>query len=287
MTRRRTDQRAALEVEVLRALFDAGAPVPRVLAFDGTWLVQEDLGARRLSQVLAGATEAETERRLDPALFALARVHGAGRIAGLERRVVAIGNTADWLHRLIAAPERLGARLGLGAPTLDRDALAAWLTVDRPRFIKWDARPGNAAVTGDGVVAWFDWEHCGCRSPLDDLAWLLGDEYTPYWPAVEDRLLDRYVPAFAAVSDPEAARGYLGAFGTLHMCVRLALIVANKGDGPWWDAEYCLAHDKVGVTQEMARRTCERAGIWSRRSPLTAPLGPWLAAVAARVGGGA
>jgi len=29
---------------------------------------------------------------------------------------------------------------------------------------------GGAA---DGGVAWIDWEHCGARDALDDLAWLL------------------------------------------------------------------------------------------------------------------
>ena len=54
VTRRRHAARAALEAGVLGELHAAGAPVPKVLAFDGAWLIQEDLGQRRLTSVLDG-----------------------------------------------------------------------------------------------------------------------------------------------------------------------------------------------------------------------------------------
>ncbi len=280
VTRRRKSPRAQLEVEVLRRLYGAGAPVPRVLGFDGTWLIQEDLGVRRLSTALANSEPSDGEQLLDSALFSLARVHRAARIAGLNRAVATIGSTPDWLRRLVETPARLGMRLGLPAPEVDLDQLGEQLGVGTPQFVKWDARPGNAVISESGVIAWFDWEHCGCRNPLDDLAWLVGDEYTPHWSAVEERLFERYVPAFADGADSGASRSYLAAFGTLHMSMRLALIVSKKGAGPWWDAAQCISQDKVGVTLEMARRTCARAGTWSLRSHLTAELGPWFEAIA-------
>ena len=50
-------------------------------------------------------------------------------------------------------------------PELDEPSLIALLRVKTPAFIKWDARPGNAIVNKNGTITWFDWEHCGCRSP--------------------------------------------------------------------------------------------------------------------------
>ena len=84
----------------------------------------------------------------------------------------------------------------------------------------------------DTSVRWIDWEHCGCRDPLDDLVSLLCDEYTPDWPDVEGRLLAHFLPAFVGGSSTDDASDYLATFGALHSCVRLALILEEKADGP-------------------------------------------------------
>ena len=283
VTRRKHRARAELEVVVLRELHARGAGVPRVVAFDGTWMVQEDLGERRLSQALAGAAEAESEKWLGAALDSLARIHQAGRAAGLEVHVPRIGAKSEWLLKLVETPKRLGDFLSLPAPDLPVPELVDRLGFRRPQFIKWDARPGNAATLEDGSVAWFDWEHCGCRNGLEDVAWLLGDEYVPDRAGVEDRLLERFLPVFAGESDPNDSRGYLAIFGTLHMCVRLALILSTKGQGPWWDWEYCLKHDKVAVTAATARKTCLRAARWAGKLAVTEALVPWLEAVSRRL----
>ena len=96
-TRRESLERAKLEAEVLRALAERGAPVPRILAFDGTWLIQEDLGPNTLTRALADADEAEGERLLDRALESLHRIHAAGMEAGLPELVYKIGSKPDWL----------------------------------------------------------------------------------------------------------------------------------------------------------------------------------------------
>ena len=284
VTRRKHRARADLEVRVLRELHARRASVPEVLAFDGTWMVQEDLGERRLSQALAGAAEAESEEWLTAALDSLARIHQAGRAAGLEARVPRIGTKAEWLLTLVETPRRLGDHLSLPAPDLPVPELMDRLEFRRPRFIKWDARPGNAATLEDGSVAWFDWEHCGSRNGLEDMAWLLGDEYVPDRAGLEDRLIERYLPVFAGETDPDDSRGYLAIFGTLHMCVRLALILSTKGQGPWWEWEYCLKHDKVAVTAAAAQRTCLRAARWAAKLAVTEALVPWLEAVSQRLG---
>ncbi|MDA1100096.1 MAG: phosphotransferase [Proteobacteria bacterium] len=282
ITRRRHAGRAELETEVLRELKQQGAPVPAIIARDGKWIVQEHLGEVRLSEAIDAASPAARRVLLRAATESLIALHQAGRRAGLERRVILIGKNPSWLETLVDMPLRIGEYLAMPTPALPREAVMARLVVEKPAFIKWDARPGNAAVRPDGTVAWFDWEHCGCRAPLDDLGWLLGDEWSPDDPLGEGDLLEIYLADFAG-DKPAAARDYLMTFGTLHMCVRLSLILSRKDDGDWWDRGYCLVGDKIGVTLQEATKVAGRAGRWSAASSLLAPLSPWFKDIADRV----
>ncbi|MGQ0663028.1 MAG: phosphotransferase [Pseudomonadota bacterium] len=282
-TRRRKPDRAEMEAHVLRALSERGVAVPRVLGFDGTILLQEDVAGDRLAVVLSEAAPEDGERWLDAALHGLAQAQRAGREARLQLRVPRIGADADWIATLVERPARICDYLGLPSPRLPGPELIERLKVADPHFIKWDARPGNALARADGRVAWFDWEHCGARDRLCDMAWLLGDEYVPDWPAVEERLISKHLAEFADGEDRADAGDYLAAFGTFHILVRLGLILLRKKDGPWWDAARCLAGDKVGVTQEQALRIARRAARWAGRSRLTENLSPALARVADRI----
>lgn len=140
------------------------------------------------------------------------------------------------------------------------------------------ARPGNALLVDRGAgeagatnggVSWIDWEHCGARDALDDLAWLLCDEYLPDDAQLEQDLFERFLPGFARLSErqPEEASDYLSRFGTLHSCMRLLLVIELKGECGWWDPEYCERTDRFGVTAEGAHRLCTRGARWSRRLP--------------------
>ncbi len=283
VTKRRYPARARLEAEVLQALSDQGAPVPRLLCFDGAWLIQEDLGSTRLSQTLAAMHEADAEGLLQNAISALAAAQQAGRERGLNRQVVAIGRNADWIETLATIHRRIGEQLQLSTPALSTDRLVAQLRPQRLAFIKWDARPANAVARADGSVAWFDWEHCGCRNPLDDVVWLLCDEYTPDLPKAEERLIGHILPWFLNGSAQEAAHDYLMTFGALHGAMRLSLILTEKANGPWWDPLRCLDRDSVGVTLEMALRLCRRSARWAARGSLTQELGDWFEEVAERL----
>jgi hypothetical protein len=283
VTKRRAPARARLEAEVLQVLADQGAPVPGLLGFDGVWLIQEDLGSSRLSQALAAMHEAEAEGLLENAIAGLAAAQQAGRERGLDRQVVAIGKNADWIATLATIHRRIGEQLQLSAPALPTDRLVAQLRPQRPAFIKWDARPANAAIRADGAVAWFDWEHCGCRHPLDDVVWLLCDEYTPDLPKAEEQLIGRILPWFLNGSAQDVAYDYLMTFGALHGAMRLSLILTEKADGPWWDPARCLDLDSVGVTLEMALRLCRRSARWAARGSLTPELGNWFEEVAERL----
>ncbi len=279
VTRRRSEGRAALEADALRQLGARSAAVPRLLAFDGIWLIQEDLGGSRLSQALAVANTAGAETLLESAITALADLHDAGRVSEFGRHAPIIGSRTDWLERFASMPARIGEHATIAAPALAVDAIVDSLRIDNPTLVKWDSRPGNAMVR-DGAVVWVDWEHCGRRDPLDDIAWLLADEFTPDFPEIEDRLLDRFQSLGAARRGHDAARAYLGLFGSLHMCVRFGLILSRKGDGGWWDADYCLRRDKIGVTREAALRVCARGRRWAGWNPLVQPLADWWARLA-------
>lgn len=276
VTRRESPRRARLEAEVLRTLSADNAPVPKLLAFDGDWLVQEDLGGERLSIRFAGSDETQGQQWLDAAVRSLAAVHHAGRKAGLEKKVAVVGGDPKWIRQIALMPARVGEHIKRPAPELDLDRIAQLLTVFRPTLIKWDARPGNASANADGTVGWFDWEHCGTRNRLDDLAWLMGCELLPDWPRAEAAVLEKYLPDFADGLEPAAASAYLGAYGAFHMSVRLDMIVRYRlEDREWWDEQMCLEKDKVGVTYDSAWRTCTRAARWAAKCELTAPLSKW------------
>lgn len=276
-TRRESPERAGLEAEVLRALHEKGAAVPRILTFDGTWLIQEDLGPNTLSRALAAADEGECENLLDSALESLHRIHMAGSEAGLPERVYKIGSKPDWLPGLIGTPARLGASLDIPAPGLSETALLRLLTLPPSAFVKWDARPDNAAVRPDGAIAWFDWEHCGCRHRLDDMAWLLGDETVPEHPALEARLLDKHLKPFDEGGYPETPDTYLRCFGTFHLCVRLSILFRHR-TGKATDAK-----EERRPSFKRPRALCRRGARWAAANPATAPLVPWFTAILNRL----
>lgn len=270
VTRRAVPARAELEAGVLRELRSAGAPVPAPHAFDGHWLIQEDLGGVRLSAALDGADVMRASALASRGAESLLRCQRAGRAAGLAERVRPIGVEADWLSSLIGVPGRIAVRLGLRDPGLEDALDIQRLRPRRLTFIKWDARPGNAMVGANGeTAAWFDWEHCGARDALDDLAWLLCDEYMPDHAGLERALLERWVPEFARHSGRELADAheYLARIGSLHSAQRLMLVLEqrDKSNGAWWGSAACLHDDRIGVTAKAARRLCSRGARWSRR----------------------
>lgn len=262
---------------MLRELRAAGAPVPAVLAFDGEWLIQEDLGDRRLSAAFGGGDVRFAGVWAARAAAALLLCQRAADKAGLSQRVAPIGATPEWIAGLLSTPGRIAAQLGLPDPDLSALITLEQMAPRRYSFVKWDARPGNALQvegggkggTDEGGVGWVDWEHCGARDALDDLAWLLCDEYMPDDAELESVLLSRFLPLFALQSQrsPQDALVYLSRFGSLHSCVRLSLILKNKGVGNWWDPEACEGTDRVGVTLQSAQRLCKRGARWSRRWP--------------------
>lgn len=275
VTRREKLQRAKLESGVLRILNQCNAPVPHLIAFRDHYLIQQDVGGRRLSQSMHSGSKQEVMTLLDSALRSLHAIHQAGKNSEPLKSIVTLGHKTQWLESFVRSAERLGSQMNLPAPALPYDKLVALLDVEQACFIKWDARPGNAIVRESGKVIWIDWEHCGRRHPLDDVAWLLTDEYTPHLEEVENELFLKILDSFANGYSQSQAQEYLCVYGTLHSCIRLAMILRYQARDGWWDYEHCLEFDKVGVVQELAVRLARRASSWAQNSELTKSLTPW------------
>ena len=273
-TRRRNQRLARLEAGVLVALGRHGAPVPRVLAFDGVWLFQEDAGQRSLSQALARCDAAEGEVLLDRALAALADCRRAASGAGLDGRMPPIAAA----QVLLQGPSHVAAALGSAPPELTEALKECFAETPRVSFVKSDTRPANALVGADGRIVWIDWEHACRGHPVNDITWLLGDEWVPDWPDSEQRLIAAHRGPAAGVRED-----YLWLYGALNALMRLGAILKMKGDGPWWDAETCLAHDLLGVTPVTAMRLCRRARRWAARSPQGGPLSAWIESLEPRL----
>ncbi len=278
-TRRKNPLRANLEMKVLKALSKHDVPSPDLIATtDWKLFLQEDLKGERLSKELMHADEIKAERLLDSALSGLSQAQKAASEESLDLQMPIIGARKEWIVELLERPYPIGKFFKIAAPDLNVKALYQLLRVKHPRFVKWDSRPGNAAVREDGSVAWYDWEHAGSRNRLDDLVWLLADEFVPNHPEVEARLIEKYLPEFSDHKSLSEAKNYLMIYGTFHMLIRLGLMLTykNKDDKEWWDIDYCIRKDKIGITLECAQRTCRRAARWASYSPLTDDLSEWL-----------
>jgi len=276
VTKRRTLQRSQLECKALETLTKANLPVPKLLGVDGRLFFQQDAGNMRLTAQLNAAKSSQQRfNLLDNALEGLSRIQQHASASGLDTDVPLLGDDKAWRQDFANRPHAIGQYLSIDAPSIDVDAVVELLAVRQPRFIKWDSRPGNAIVSDTDQVIWIDWEHCGARNRLDDLAWLLADEYVDDDVDIEEQLLKNHLMSFSDDLDAETAREYLMTYGVLHLCVRLGLILDRKADAPWWDEQYCIDGDKIGVTLKMAKRQCQRAGRWSVDSNLLRGLAPW------------
>ena len=276
-TRRRTDERREHEIDVMETLARHGGPVPAVLGVRGDLMLQEDLGETRLSQHLHAVSEAPDQiaDALDAAVDALARIHEAAAEGGLAARSQVIGADPDWIEGFLRCPSEIEQMLDLPVPGYLIEPMITLLRVREPRFVKWDSRPGNALLR-EGRAYWFDWEHSGARNAVDDLVWLMCDEFVTFRPEMEQDILTRHLPRFAAgFSSPDECLDYFAAMAVFHTVVRLSLIIDNKEDGPWWGMTHCLDGDKVGVTLRCARRLVWRGAAWADRLSFTRPLTQW------------
>ena len=280
--------RADLERRVLDALAPHDAPCPAVIAANRRTLIQEDRGAERLSVALHRSDGEQANELLRNAADALIAVQRAGRAAGLQENVPLLGFATHWLESLIDRPVALGSLLGIRPPKPEIDDMLDLLAVLDPTFIKWDARPANAVVDARGQVSWIDFEHCGARNPLDDLVWLLADEYAPLDSARDEAMVAEYLPRFGSSLPPSLAPHYFWTMATLHGTHRLNLIIDSQQDEDgrgWRDPERCVERDSVGVSLHHAMRQCDRLVHHSAQSSLTECLSPFYKKCRAAIAG--
>jgi hypothetical protein len=283
-TRRDAQGRALLEARVLHHLHHHLALVPEPLGFNGVVLLQQDLPGERLPDLLRQADASAVEKTLGNALASLADLHRKAEMAGLDDAVPVMGLHPDWLISLLDRPAVIGGFFGIPSPPVPIDAFFDLLVVLQPRFLKWDARPGNAVVDESGRVSWFDWEHCCARNRLDDMVWLLCDESVPAnCPEAEERLVEAYLPLFADGRNPEEAHLYLRVFGILHLCVRLGRILHVKGTGTWAEADRSLEKRESPATLRESQRLCSRAAYWSEKTEYTSVLASWFREIGGRL----
>lgn len=273
---KRSRNRADIERLILKTVSRAGANVPKLLGSDGhKLLIQEEIPGVRLSQAIHKRSDKTVLRYLDNALGSLAKIQKVGSQHGLDEKLPRLGDSREWLVGLLDRPAVLGHFFEIPAPRPELESLESLLAIRKPRFVKWDSRPGNAIARSDGEVYWIDWEHSGARNRLDDMVWLLADEFVPDLPDVETKLLDKYLPVFMDDLSLDQARQYFFALGVFHLVVRMGLIFKYKEDGSWWSYEKCLARDKAGVTLKNAMRICERGERWAAQTQETTVLSKW------------
>ncbi len=283
VSQRKSASRAQLEATVLQHLGPLGL-APNLVSRKGNVIVQEFIVGSRLPVALARLSDDRKPGLMRRATDTLIEAQVAADAAGLSFLAPAIGVRSGWDRDLALAPTKLGQAMDLDVPPHD---FGNWLGMaeDAPRrFVKWDARPGNAILRPDGSVCWIDWEHAGSRRPVDDLVWLFADEWAPDAPEAFKIALGRLADRHDA--NPADLQTQFTAMAVAHSAMRLLLILQRKGDGPWWDHAACLRHDRVGVTPAHVRCVAERAARWAETVPGLEPLAPMLRRVPAAAGAG-
>lgn len=273
VTRRRGGGRAHRETLVLRELSPCCADMPRFLGFEDGLLFQSDLGENRLSQLSQEVDEARRADLAAQAVAAIFRIQSAARGVASLGDLPHLGASPAWVAAVADAPDRLARRIGSAAPRFDRAALCARLTQPPAQFVKWDCRPGNAAVTADGKVAWFDFEYAGRRHGAEDIGFLLGDEV---WPVAADTMFDIVAQQFdpGCGHDRAAYLDYLGLYATCHAVQRIRLVLSEVDRRGWTTQARALRYDKVGTHPLLGARVSDHAAQCADRNPLTRPLVP-------------
>lgn len=245
---------AQMEARVLQSLSSTGV-TPAFKAISEQWTVQEYVPGERLPVALDRMDKmADREKLVSQALDALLKIQHEGQTNGLAHALPKIGSDVNWFLNGVEAAKRFAKRIDVTPPKLDEIALAEAMVTERDEFIKYDARPGNVLMDG-GRMVWFDWEDCGRGKAVEDLAFVLFDEWMPLDADAEARLIETYLPQFQRSFSTDAAHRHLVLYGTVHMMERMRMCLKYKiRDDGWWDRNACLAGDKVGNTsQEMAR----------------------------------
>lgn len=274
-TRRASPAQSRLEAALLAGLEGAGGHVPRLLGQADGFVFQEDAGGRRLSAELALRQGSAQTALAEDAIHALEEIRRQAAVRGLTSVTEPIALDRRWLLRFLTAPHRLARAFSLAPPALDLSALGAALRCAPRQLVKWDARPGNAALGEGGKVIWYDWSAFGRRAGVEDIATLIADEYWPLAPEVS-------LAAVAAVTPdrgPEA-RPLLIRFATCQIAARLLELYVQASRTGWQPVEDLMRYDLVGAAPGFAERLASHGAEMAALDWLTAPAAPLFEAVA-------
>lgn len=264
---------AEAEYRILTTLNALRANVPYCLGRYKRWILQQDIGGERLSTTLY---EKSPELWLPATLESLLTLQQQANQSKLVDELSPVCKKPSWFESLVLGPQELSELVKITPPVLDQSAITAALNASETGVIKWDSRPGNAMVDEKGQIIWFDWEHAGIRCPVDDLVSIFGAEYLAIDQALEQRLLDSYLPRFVARMSLEAAQQYFYLSAIFYIVKRLYLVVDSyKAKPTWHDAEKFLQNDSIGPCLSFVDSLCERGERWSAQVPLVQTMGPW------------
>lgn len=278
-TRRSMPRWHEREVEVLRLLGGRGAPVPRLLACDGTWLLQEDVGNRRASQIINDPHEPDPGSWVDRCLRALDEVHAAARAAGLPKEPEPWHRRRQRYLRHMSQMHLLSTRLGLPPPAIRPDAILELVPETGCDFLKGDTNIADFIVGQDGAIRLVDWEFARPGCGLEDVGQFVASEMVPPETDPADRLPDLCPYAFRAFPCATNASAFLVVCAALTIVRRLSVLISWKEGGVSWSWEQCVETGLPGVAWTGIERLCLRGRQWAAKSAVTAPLAPWFDAL--------
>jgi aminoglycoside phosphotransferase (APT) family kinase protein len=172
----------ALEVRVIAALNDAGAPVPLALWADpdgaelgAPALISEFVDGPNLLQAARSGARDATDL-VDLATGAAAEIHGVDTAGFPDELGVAGGDWDSYLDAEIEAWRELEVRQAERMPVLRY--LASWLDTHRPEpvdlcLVHGEFSLANLMLRPDGQVSVIDWEYAHIGDPRMDFGWCI------------------------------------------------------------------------------------------------------------------
>ncbi|KKN41355.1 hypothetical protein LCGC14_0724030 [marine sediment metagenome] len=271
-TSRPNFRRTHLEAVALTKIAEHCDDTPKCLGVVGEIMFQSDVGGRRLNQEIVKFGYRQRADVAHEAIASIFRVQSAGRESGLNKSMPHLGANQEWISNLVEATSVLKSFSAGRSLSVDQDALCERIISPAVEFVKWDCRSGNAAISDDGRLRWFDFEYCGVRHGAEDVAWLIGDEAWPVPPQIMEEIV---ISAFDRTShyalDPYL--DYLSVYLTLHCVQRLKLILKEANKRGWLSKTRIRKYDDAGVHPEFAAHICKVGAYFAQRDPLTAPIG--------------
>lgn len=178
-------EKAAGEFRVLRRLYEAPYPVPRVYEcecdgspFGRPFIIMERVRGENLDRLYDRADAAGRQRTFELFMGLFTRLHALDwrpfaedPSAGEDYRSGALlRGTLNRLRRVLVEPFDVP---GLDASLGDLEERASTVTPWPPALLHWDFHAGNILVREDGSPAVLDWASAGVSDPRFDLAWTL------------------------------------------------------------------------------------------------------------------